>query len=166
MTRTVGPGPGVGVFAQHPRHDKVLLLLVAVNLITLQVVVVGHVQSGREREREEIENQCSAITHRGVSLAITFQTFCLYPRQWRGRISKKRKFIARKRPRVPRKTARRRLQRRSISRKYICDLHKIVISNPQYDAITFDKSSNARQWTRHDSGMEGYNEHEPIYWRQ
>lgn len=67
MTRTVGPGPGVGVFAQHPRHDKVLLLLVAVNLITLQVVVVGHVQSGREREREEIENQCSAInTQRSI----------------------------------------------------------------------------------------------------
>lgn len=66
MTRTVGPGPGVGVFAQHPRHDKVLLLLVAVNLITLQVVVVGHVQSGRERE--EIENQCSAInTQRSIA---------------------------------------------------------------------------------------------------
>lgn len=45
MARAVGPGPGMGVLAQHARHNKVLLLLVAIKLVTLQVVIVRHVQS-------------------------------------------------------------------------------------------------------------------------
>lgn len=40
------------VFAQHARHDEVLLVLISVVLITLQVVIVWHIQSAKEESSQ------------------------------------------------------------------------------------------------------------------
>lgn len=57
MAGAVGPGPGMGVLAQHAGHNKVLLLLVAIKLITLGVVVVRHVQSAERGKLRKINGR-------------------------------------------------------------------------------------------------------------